>query len=57
MNIQLAKAGTNPDQALTATIEGPDGEAGKLKVGDVFHVAGQPPDVKWRVVSIAKARG
>lgn len=51
MIINLEKAGTNPEQALTASISGLDCNA-KIKVGEVLHVTGQPEDVKWRITSI-----
>jgi hypothetical protein len=53
MKIILEKAGTNPDQRPSAVISGPfTSDAESLKVGDVFHVTGQPSDVKWRIAQI-----
>lgn len=49
MIIHLEKAGTNPDQRPFAKLVGPGESVTDLAVGDVFHVAGQPDDVKWRV--------
>lgn len=44
------KAGTNPDQAPWARIEGP-GQP-DVKIGDVFQIKGQPDDVRWQITEI-----
>lgn len=53
--IDLSSAGTNVDQKPTAMISGPtDPRAAGLKIGDIFHVDGQPEDVRWKVEKIFK---
>lgn len=53
--IDLSSAGTNVDQKPTATISGPtDPRTAGLKIGDIFHVDGQPEDVQWKVEKIFK---
>lgn len=55
--VSLVKAGTNPDQKPRATISGPDDPRKQgLEIGSVFHVEGQPKDVKWKVENIRERR-
>lgn len=51
--IDLSKFGTNPDQSPRATISAPvDPREEGVIIGDIFHVVGQPLDVKWKVENI-----
>jgi hypothetical protein len=60
MRFHLQKAGANPNQALSAFVDGPAyaeqeaEEVVNLKVGDIIHVAGQPEDVRWKVMRIER---
>ena len=50
--MRVEKDGTNPDQRQWQTLQGPD-PLPDVVIGDVFHIEGQPLDVKWRVIEIA----
>lgn len=52
----IDKAGDNPDQLPRTAIYGDTPLPDDIKVGDTFHIAGQPDDVKWRVAEIIKRR-